>query len=138
MPFTAALLLLSVQPLSPALPPTSRAPAAAPAMTGITRTDLQQEPLSMAGREAIQTRVDFAPGAQVPNHRHPGDELVYVLSGTLEYKVEGQPIQILRAGEVLFIPKDTVHSAINVGLQGASELATYVVEKGKPLTEFVK
>ncbi|MBV8908856.1 MAG: cupin domain-containing protein [Sphingomonas sp.] len=138
MPFTAALLLFAIQPLTPALPPTARAPVKAPATPGITRTDLQQEPLSFAGREAIQTRVDFAPGAVVPNHRHPGDELVYVLSGTLEYKVEGQPIQILREGEVLFIPKDTVHSAINVGMQAASELATYVVEKGKPLTEFVK
>jgi quercetin dioxygenase-like cupin family protein len=132
MPFTAALLLLAIQPISP--PP----PAPTPATPGITRTDLQQEALSAPGREVIQTRVDCAPGAVVPKHRHPGDEIVYVLSGSLEYKVEGQPIQILRAGEVLFIPSGVVHSAINVGVQGASELATYVVEKGKPLTEFVK
>ena len=131
MPFTAALLLLAVQ-LSP--PP----PTPAPATPGITRTELQQEDLSIAGREVRQTRVDFAPGATVPKHRHPGDEIVYVLSGMLEYKIEGQPIQILRAGEVLFIPKGTIHSAINIGVQDASELATYVVEKGKPMTEFVK
>lgn len=131
MPFTPALLLLAVQ-ISP--PP----PKPAPATPGITRTELQQEDLSIAGREVRQTRVDFAPGAVVPNHRHPGDEIVYVLSGMLEYKVEGQPIQILRPGEVLFIPKGTIHSAINVSVQDASELATYVVEKGKPLTEFVK
>ena len=131
MPSTAVLLLLAVQ-ISP--PP----PAPVPATPGIVRTDLQQEALSVPGREAIQTRVDFAPGAVVPKHRHPGDEIVYVLTGTLEYKVEGQPIQILRAGEVLFIPKGAVHSAINVGVQDASELATYIVEKDKPLTEFVK
>jgi len=132
MSFTAALLLLAIQQISP--PP----PVATPATPGITRTDLQQEPLSIPGREVVQTRVDSAPGAAVPKHRHPGDELVYVLSGTLEYKIEGQPIQILRAGEVLFIPRGVVHSAINVGVQGASELATYVVEKGRPLTEFLK
>ena len=131
MPFTPALLLLAVQ-ISP--PP----PKPAPATPGITRTELQQEDLSIAGREVRQTRVDFAPGAVVPNHRHPGDEIVYVLSGKLEYKVQAQPIQILRPGEVLFIPKGTIHSAINVSVQDASELATYVVEKGKPLTEFVK
>ena len=39
----------------------------------------------------------------------------------------------LKAGEVLFIPYGTVHSAKNVGSGNAVELATYVVEKGKPL-----
>ena len=86
----------------------------------------------------VQTRVDFAPGATAPKHRHPGEEIVYVLSGTIEYRVEGQPIQILRPGEVLFIPSGAVHSATNVSVENASELATYVVEKGKPLTEMVK
>ena len=129
MPLTAALVLLAAQQAAPPSPP---------ALPGITRTDLQQQELSIPGREVIQTQVDFAPGARVPNHRHPGDEIVYVLSGTLEYRIEGQTIQIVRAGEVLFIPRGAVHSAVNVGVEGASELATYIVEKGKPLSEFVK
>ena len=109
-----------------------------PAIPGITRTDLQQHDLSMSGRETIQTRVDFAPGAKVPQHRHPGEEIVYVLSGTIQYRVQGMPMQILQAGDVLFIPFGAVHSATNLGVEPASELATYIVEKGKPLTEFVK
>ena len=79
-----------------------------------------------------------APGATVPRHKHPGEELVYVLNGTLEYRIDGQPTAVLRAGDVLFIPAGTVHSAINVGVEGASELATYVVEKGKPLVVLIK
>ena len=104
---------------------------------GITRTDLQQHDLSVAGRETIQTRVDFAPGATAPKHMHPGEEIVYVLNGTLEYHVDGQPIARLSAGDVLFIPYGKPHSVTNVGLEPASELATYVVEKGKPLVVLV-
>jgi quercetin dioxygenase-like cupin family protein len=68
-----------------------------------------------------------------PNHTHPGEEIIYVLGGSLEYQVEGKPPQTLHAGDVLFIPAGTVHAARNVGADTASELATYVVEKGKPL-----
>ena len=130
MPIVAALILLAAAQAT--------APASPPPTPGITRTDLQRADLSISGREVVQTRVDFAPGATAPKHRHPGEEIVYVLSGTIEYRVEGQPIQILRPGEVLFIPAGAVHSATNVSVENASELATYVVEKGKPLTEMVK
>jgi quercetin dioxygenase-like cupin family protein len=115
------------------------AQAVAPAQqSGISRTDLQQHDLSISGREVVQTRVDFAPGAVAPRHKHPGEEIVYVLAGTLEYRIEGQPTAILKPGDVLFIPYGTVHAVTNVGLDTASELATYVVEKGKPLVVLVK
>ena len=115
--------------------PQAAAPAASP---GIARTDLQQHDLSIAGREVVQTRVDFAPGAAAPRHKHPGEEIVYVLSGTIEYRIDGQPTAILKAGDTLFIPFGTAHSATNVGLESASELATYIVEKGQPLVIPVK
>jgi quercetin dioxygenase-like cupin family protein len=73
-----------------------------------------------------------------PRHRHPGEEIIYVLEGTLEYEVEGKPPVTLKAGDVLFIPYGTVHSARNPGSVNAAELATYVVEKGKPLLELAK
>jgi quercetin dioxygenase-like cupin family protein len=104
---------------------------------GITRTDLQQHDLSTPGRETIQTRVDFAPGAVAPRHKHPGEEIVYVLSGSLEYRLDGKPPVTLNAGDVLFLPYGTVHEVANVGQGSASELATYVVEKGKPLVVLV-
>lgn len=103
---------------------------------GSTRTDLQRHDLSTPGREVLQARVDFAPGASFPAHRHPGEEIIYVLSGTLEYGVEGQPPVTLEAGDVLFVPAGVFHSARNIGNTPGSELATYVLEKGKPLTEF--
>jgi quercetin dioxygenase-like cupin family protein len=106
------------------------APAQQP---GITRTDLQQHDLSVSGREAIQVLVEFAPGVTFGRHSHPGEELVYIVAGVLEYQLDGRPPVTLKAGEVLFIPAGAVHAVKNVGRGNGSELATYVVEKGKPL-----
>jgi quercetin dioxygenase-like cupin family protein len=106
--------------------------------SGIKRTDLQQHDLGVPGREVVQVRVDFAPGAAFGRHRHPGEEIVYVIEGSLEYQVEGRSPITLQAGEVLFIPAGTVHAAKHVGSGSAAELATYVVEKGKPLVVMVK
>ena len=110
------------------------APLAAPAQDdGITRTNLQREDLSIEGHETIQVLVEFAPGASFPRHAHPGEELVYVTAGALEYRLDGQAPVILEAGEVLFIPYGVAHEVRNLGSVPAAELATYIVEKDKPL-----
>ncbi|WP_229185039.1 cupin domain-containing protein [Bradyrhizobium oropedii] len=105
---------------------------------GITRTDLQRHDLSAPGREAVQVRVDIAPGKAFSRHTHPGEEIIYVLAGTLEYDVDGRPPAKLKAGDALFIPAGTIHAAKNIGDVSASELATYIVEKDKPLLTLVK
>jgi quercetin dioxygenase-like cupin family protein len=105
---------------------------------GSKRTDLQRHDLSAPGREVIQVRVDFDPGYVSPRHTHPGEEIIYVLEGLLEYEVEGKPPVTLKAGDVLFIPARTIHAAKNVGSGNGAELATYVVERGKPLVTLVK
>lgn len=100
---------------------------------GVKRTELQRYDLSVPGREVIQVRVDLEPGVTFPKHSHPGEEIIYVLEGVWEYEVDGKPTMTLRAGDVLFIPAGTLHGAKNVGSGTGSELATYIVEKGKPL-----
>ena len=100
---------------------------------GTKRTDLQRHDLSIPGREVVQARVEIAPGVLAARHSHPGEEIVYVLEGSLEYQVEGKPPITLKAGGVLFIPAGTIHAAKNVGSGNGAELATYIVEKGKPL-----
>jgi len=105
---------------------------------GVTRTELQRHNLSVAGREAIQARIDFEPGSKFPKHKHPGEEIIYVLEGSLQYDVEGRPPVTLKAGDVLFIPAGTVHAAANVGNDKGAELATFVVVKGKPLVMLMK
>jgi quercetin dioxygenase-like cupin family protein len=100
---------------------------------GVTRTDLVRQDLDAAGREVIQVRVDFAQGVAFPPHSHPGVEIAYVIEGVFEYQFKGQPPVTLKAGDSLFIPAGTIHSARNIGDGKASELATYIVEKGPPL-----
>jgi quercetin dioxygenase-like cupin family protein len=99
----------------------------------IKRTNLLRNDLSAAGREVIQVLVEFGPGVSAARHSHPGEELVYVTEGALEYQLDGRPPLTVKAGEVLFIPHGTPHAVKNIGSVKAAELATYIVEKGKPL-----
>ena len=105
---------------------------------GIKRTDLQRHDISIPGYEAVQARVDFVEGASFGRHTHPGEEIIYVIEGTIEYDIDGKPPVTLKAGDVLFVPAGTVHAAKNAGKGNAAELGTYVVEKGKPLLSLVK
>jgi quercetin dioxygenase-like cupin family protein len=108
-------------------------------LAGTRRIDLQRHDLSVPGREVVQTIVELEPGVTSSRHTHPGEEIVYVLEGApLEYQVEGRPSVTLKPGEVLFIPAGTVHAAKNVGSRKGAELATYIVEKGKPLVTEVR
>ena len=106
---------------------------AQPRPSGTTRTDLQRHDLSAPGREVLQALVTFAPGSSFPRHSHPGEEIIFVTEGTLEYQLEGRGWVAVKAGEVLFVPDGAVHAARNTGRVPAAELATYVIEKGKPL-----
>jgi quercetin dioxygenase-like cupin family protein len=99
---------------------------------GLWRTDLQHHDLSVPGREVIQNRVELGPEAPAVRHKHPGEEIIYILEGSLEYSIDGQEPRTYEAGEALLVPAETVHSVRNVGDGNASELATYFVEKGKP------
>ena len=81
----------------------------------------------------VQALVEIAPGVTAPRHAHPGEEIAYVVEGALEYTLDGRPPVTLKAREALFIPARTIHAAKNVGGGNAAELATYIVEKGKPL-----
>ena len=104
----------------------------------IRRTDLQRHDLSVPGREVVQVLVELDPGVAFGRHWHPGEEIVYVVEGLLEYALEGKPPVTLKAGDVLFIPAGMPHAVTNVGSGNAAELATYIVEKGKPLLTLVK
>jgi quercetin dioxygenase-like cupin family protein len=102
-------------------------------LPGITRTDLMQYDLSVPGREVVQALVGIPAGEAAPRHSHPGEEIAYVVEGVLEYRLDGRPPVIVKAGETLFIPSGAIHAVTNVGSGNAAELATYFAEKGKPL-----
>jgi quercetin dioxygenase-like cupin family protein len=97
------------------------------------RTVLQQSDIAAPGREVIQAVADFEPRATPGRHTHPGEEIGYVLEGTFLVEQDGKPPVTLKAGGTFLIPAGTVHNATNTGTGGGKILATYIVEKGKPL-----
>jgi len=100
---------------------------------GFRRKMLQQHDLSTPGHEAITAIAEFEPGAIAAPHTHPGEEIGYVVEGAVVVEQQVHAPQTVNAGETFFIPAGTVHGATNRGSGVARVLATYVVEKGKPL-----
>jgi quercetin dioxygenase-like cupin family protein len=100
---------------------------------GFKRTILQQMDISVPGREVVSAIAEFQPGTTVGRHTHPGEEAGYILEGTLVFEVDGKPAMTLGPGKTFFIPAGAVHNATNTGSGTARVLATYIVEKGKPL-----
>jgi quercetin dioxygenase-like cupin family protein len=105
---------------------------------GFSRTVIQRGDLSTPGKEVVSAIAEFQPGATVGPHTHPGEEAGYVLEGTLVMEITGKPTVTLKAGETFFAPSGTVHNATNKGTTRTRVLATYVVEKGKPLASPAK
>ena len=97
------------------------------------RTVLQQGDISVPGREAVTAVAEFQPGASPGRHTHPGEEIAYVLEGKVLLEREGMPAVTLNAGQTFLIPAGTIHNATNTGPTTARVLATYIVEKGKPI-----
>lgn len=130
----AAALLVTATAPTHAKSEAGYSPAAETSM----RKNLQNHELKNTDREVFQSEVSLGPGGFFPRHSHPGEEFIYVLKGTWEYQLDGQPPVIVKAGEALFIPYGAVHSARNVGDEPGVELATHVIEKGKPLLTLAK
>ena len=103
------------------------------AQDDVKRTDLQTSDLSIPGYEVVQQMVELPPGAVVAKHTHPGEEVTVVLLGSLLLEVAGKPARTYQAGQAFTVPAGIVHGAKSSGELPARILATYVVQKGKPL-----
>ena len=98
------------------------------------RTVLQQADLSIPGKEAVTALAELQPNGGSPGrHTHPGEEVGYVIEGTVLVEIDGKPAQTLTAGKAFLIPSGAIHNATNKGTGVVKILATYIVEKGKPV-----
>lgn len=96
------------------------------------RTVLQQVDISVPGREVVTAKAELPVGVSAGRHTHPGEEVGYVAEGTVSIEIEGAA-KTLKAGDVFLIPAGKVHNATNTGSAQATIIASYIVEKGKPL-----
>jgi len=103
------------------------------AQARFSRAVLRDQPLSVTARHAVTARAEFGPGAAAGRHAHPGEEIGYILEGTVELSVEGRPTVTLKPGDVFYIPMGVPHDGRNPGTTKAALLSTFVAEPGKPL-----
>ena len=99
---------------------------------GIKRTPLQSFDVPGAGYQTVIGLAEVAPNTNIGKHTHFGIEAGYVLEGEFVLMVEGQPPKPYRPGDSYVIAAGAAHDARS-GDKGAKLIATYVVEKGKPL-----
>ena len=98
------------------------------------RTVLQQVELSAPGREAVMALAEFPAGSETGRHTHPGEEISFVEAGPFVLEVDGQPARTLKTGDVFSVPAGTVHNGHPATGGTAKIIATYVIEKGKPVS----
>src|SRR3954452_315673 len=99
----------------------------------LKRTELQHSASSIAGREIVQVLTEIPVGVASGWHMHPGEEVGYILAGTVEMEIEGRPTLTLHAGAPFLIPPRPPHNALALGRGTARMLSTYIVESEEPI-----
>ena len=117
-------------------PTTNSDPPTDDLATKLKRTELQHKPSSIPGREIVQVLTEIPSGVESGWHQHPGEEVGYILAGTVEMMIKGQPTLTLNTGDPFLMPPRTPHNALDVGSETGRMLSTYIVEIGEPIAEF--
>lgn len=103
----------------------------------LKRTEVQRSGSSIPGREIVQVLTEIPVGVESGWHLHPGEEVGYILSGTVRMEISGAPSLLLRAGDGFLIPPRIPHNARDIGPGVGMMLSTYIVESGEPLATLV-
>ena len=103
----------------------------------LERTETQHEPSSIPGREIVQVITRIPCGVESGWHIHPGEEVGFIVAGTVEMHIQGKPTLTLPAGTGFLIPPRVPHNALDIGPDTGEMLSTYIVEIGEPLATFV-
>jgi quercetin dioxygenase-like cupin family protein len=103
----------------------------------LKRTEVQRRTFSVPGREIVQVLTEIPVGVESGWHVHPGEEVGYIVAGTVEMRIRNAPTLTLHAGDGFLIPPRTPHNALDLGPGTGHMLSTYIVEIGEPLATFV-
>lgn len=104
----------------------------------LTRREIQHVASSIPGREIVQTLTEIPAGVESGWHQHPGEEVGYIVAGTVRMEIDGQLTLVLNAGDGFLIPPRTPHNAFDLGPETGQMLSTYIVETGEPIATFTK
>src|SRR5436305_3895456 len=118
--------------------PTARSEQSADALVGkLKRTEIQHRPSSIPGREIVQVLTEIPCGVESGWHIHPGEEVGYIVAGTVEMHIHERPTLTLSAGTGFLIPPRVPHNALDLGPDTGRLLSTYTVALGEPLATVV-
>ena len=106
--------------------------------TKLKRTEVQHRQSSISGREIVQTLTEIPVGVESGWHQHPGEEVGYIIGGTVKMELEGADTLILESGNGFLIPPRTPHNATDLGPGTGQMLSTYIVEVGEPIATFTR
>jgi quercetin dioxygenase-like cupin family protein len=102
----------------------------------LKRTEIQHSASSIPGREIVQVRTEIPAGVESGWHIHPGEEVGYIVAGTVQMEIRGQATLTLHPGDGFLIPPRTPHNARDLGPDTGQMLSTYIVEVGEPIATF--
>jgi quercetin dioxygenase-like cupin family protein len=105
--------------------------------SSLRRTEVQHATSSIPGRDIVQVRTEIPDGVASGWHTHPGEEVGYIVEGTVRMEVAGQDALLLHAGDGFLIPPGTPHDAHDLGPGTGVMLSTYIVDPTAPLSSFV-
>jgi quercetin dioxygenase-like cupin family protein len=100
----------------------------------VQRKVLLQQDLTIPGYQAVLVSVEIPVGGREGRHTHPGAVLVHVEEGALTLDYEDKPTVTYKVGESFYVEPGKIHEGINKGNMPIKAIATFIVEKGKPLT----
>jgi quercetin dioxygenase-like cupin family protein len=103
----------------------------------LKRTETLHRSSSIPGREIVQVRTEIPAGVESGWHIHPGEEVGYLVAGTVRMEIRGQETLTLNPGDGFLIPPRTPHNATDLGPDTGLMLSTYIVEIGEPVATFV-
>ena len=99
----------------------------------LRRTEVQRSGSSVPGRDIVQVLTEIPVGVESGWHTHPGEEVGYILAGTVQMRIEGLPTLTLEVGDGFIIPPQTPHNALDLGPGTGQMLSTYLVDPAQPL-----
>jgi quercetin dioxygenase-like cupin family protein len=102
----------------------------------LRRTEVQRAESSIPGRAIVQVLTEIPEGVESGWHTHPGEEVGYILAGTVEMRIRDAATLHLDAGDGFLIPPDTPHNARDLGPGTGRMLSTYLVRDDRPLASF--
>ena len=103
---------------------------------GLQRTEIQRHDLSIPGRVIVQVRTEIPVGVSSGWHTHPGEEVGYIVEGSVQMEIKDRPTLQLRAGDGFLIPPGVPHNALDLGPGPGQMLSTYIVDPEQPLASF--